>query len=288
MRRRVFARLSSALQLHLSEIGPSHLLRSDCLPLSCGKSGAETRAVNHGGRERAWGGGLLHAMLINNEMGNLTASLSSLSPPSLLNGTGFRTADTRYARPHPLQQITPTQVFLWHYYYSFFHIIPPVREHASARLALNSLPPDVGRFAASRCKKSGVSCRDGCQLGGIGPLHAHKRDKWHLRYSGMTDETISCNGNSLFFSPTGPPPPFLPGSFLPHVEIFMLCLNAIWIWRNKLLLCIVSCFCPFVPVPHLASLGSELPTPLQGNIEYLYNIYFRAPTGVYSYQRGCC
>lgn len=47
------------------------------------------------------GGGewLLLAMLINNEMGNLTASLRSLSPPSLLNGTGFRTADMRYCAP---------------------------------------------------------------------------------------------------------------------------------------------------------------------------------------------
>lgn len=42
---------------------------------------------------------LFLAMLINNEMGNLTASLRSLSPPSLLNWTGFCTADMRYCAP---------------------------------------------------------------------------------------------------------------------------------------------------------------------------------------------
>lgn len=153
-------------------------------------------------------------MLINNEMGNLTASLRSLSPPSVLNGTGFRIADMRYS--------APTTTTTDHSYAGLFIILlllffslhnSPVCKRASACLTLNSLSPDVGRLAASRCKKSGVSCRDGCQLGEIGPLRAHKRDKWHLRYSGMTDETISCNGNSLFFSPAAaPPPPQIPFS----------------------------------------------------------------------------
>lgn len=164
-------------------------------------------------------------------MGNLTASLRSLSPPSLLNGTGFRTADMRYCAP-TTTTTDHSYAGLFYYYIitTFFFSLhnSPVCKRASACLTLNSLSPDVGRLAASRCKKSGVSCRDGCQLGEIGPLRAHKRDKWHLRYSGMTDETISCNGNSLFFSPaTAPPTP--PDSFLLHIEIFMLCLKAIFI-----------------------------------------------------------
>lgn len=139
-------------------------------------------------------------------------------------------------------------------FFFFFRIIPPL--HASAIGTSHvKQPPDVRHLAASRCKKPGVSFRDGCQFGEIGPLRAHKRDKWHLQYSGMTDETISCNGNSLVFSLAAPP---LPRFFHPHIEIFMLCLKAIFLSRIKPLLCIVSRdFLVFVPVPCLDFLQSE-------------------------------
>lgn len=215
------------------------------------------------------------------------------------------------AHPQPPQQITPTQVFLLYYYYFFFFFLhnSPVCKRASACLTLNSLSPDVGRLAASRCKKSGVSCCDECQLGEISPLRAHKRDKWHLRYSGMTDETISCNGNSLFFSPAAAPP--TPSdSFLRHIEIFMLCLKAIFIWRIKLLWCIVSpCFRPgassgFLRIWNANSSKGKITTDcpksrsdlLQligliihiSTIDISRQIIRKETTDVYSYQRGCC
>lgn len=92
-------------------------------------------SITVAGTEEGRGEWLLPAMLINNEMGNLTASLRSLSPPLLLNWAGFCTADMRYCAPTStttdhsyaglFYDITMI-LFLIHLSFFFFCIIPPL------------------------------------------------------------------------------------------------------------------------------------------------------------------
>lgn len=174
------------------------------LPLSCGKSVAEAQL------SIIWEDWLLLVMLINNEMGNLTASLRSLTLPhsemeqfsvSLTYGIVWLhpTTDPVWLRHEPV---------LYFSTYEHMSCILPCLKLSTSR-PMRALPLS---YCKSLLKTGSFLWWMPAQVDQA--FACHRRDKWHFLQSEMTDKTVNCNSKKVI------PSLFL--SLFPYCELFML------------------------------------------------------------------